>query len=166
MVKMARFHKFGDPDVLQFDELPLNDPGEAEVLVRVSAMSLNRADLLWMENNYVETPELPAKLGYEIVGTVEGVGSKVTEFEIGDRVSSIPAFSISDYGNFGESTILPARGLMKTPDNFSGASGCSFAFSYFTGYFALLELGQLQAYQTVLITAGTSTTGLAAIAIA
>ncbi|VEP17590.1 putative quinone oxidoreductase [Hyella patelloides LEGE 07179] len=166
MVKIARFHQFGDPDVLQFDELPLNDPGEGEVRVRVSAMSLNRADLLWMENNYVETPELPSKLGYEIAGTVEAIGSKVTELVIGDRVSSIPAFSISDYGNFGETAILPARGLMKTPDNFSFAEGSSFAFSYFTGYFALLELGQLQAYQTVLITAGTSTTGLAAIAIA
>lgn len=58
------------------------------------------------------------------------------------------------------------RGLMKTPDNFTPAQGAGFAFSYFTGYFALLELGRLQPYQTVLITAGTSTTGLAAIAIA
>ncbi len=54
---------------------------------------------------------------------------------------------------------------MKTPDNFTPAQGAGFAFSYFTGYFALLELGRLQPYQTVLITAGTSTTGLAAIAI-
>ena len=61
MVKVARFHQFGDPDVLQFDELPLNDPGEREVRVRVSAMSLNRSDLLWMENNYVETPKLSSK---------------------------------------------------------------------------------------------------------
>lgn len=55
---------------------------------------------------------------------------------------------------------------MKTPDPFTPAQGASFSFSYFTGYFALLELGQLQPYQTVLITAGTSTTGMAAIAMA
>lgn len=129
-------------------------------------MGLNRADLLWMANTYVETPELPSRLGYEIAGVVEEVGSEVTEFKVGDRVSSIPAFSISDYANFGETAILPARGLMKTPDNFTPAQGAGFAFAYFTGYFALLELAHLQPYQTVLITAGTSTTGLAAIAMA
>ena len=164
--RIYQFHEYGDPEVLQIDSVPTPQPGLGEVRVRVSAMSLNRADLLWMQNNYVETPELPSKLGYEVCGTIEAVSSDVTEFKIGDRVSSIPAFSISEYGNFGETTILPARGLMKTPDNFSFAQGSSFAFAYFTGYFALLELGRLQPYQTVLITAGTSTTGLAAISIA
>lgn len=55
---------------------------------------------------------------------------------------------------------------MKTPANFTPALGSSFAFAYFTGYFALFEHARLQPYQTVLITAGTSTTGLAAIAMA
>jgi NADPH:quinone reductase-like Zn-dependent oxidoreductase len=70
------------------------------------------------------------------------------------------------YANFGETAVLPERGLMKTPDRFTASQASSFAFAYFTGYFALLELGKLQPYQTVLITAGTSTTGLAAIAMA
>lgn len=164
--RIYRFHQYGSPEVLQLETVPTPQPGVGEVRVRVQAMSLNRADLLWMANNYVETPELPSRLGYEIAGVVEEVGSDVTEFQVGARVSSIPAFSISDYGNFGETAILPTRGLMKTPDNFTPAQGAGFAFAYFTGYFALLELGHLQPYQTVLITAGTSTTGLAAIAMA
>jgi len=164
--RIYQFHQYGNPEVLQLDTVPLLEPNSGEVRVRVQAMSLNRADLLWMANNYLETPELPSRLGNEIAGVVEAVGAKVTEFEVGDRVSSIPAFSISDYANFGETAILPVRGLMKTPDKFTPAQGAGFAFSYFTGYFALLELGRLQPYQTVLITAGTSTTGLAAIAIA
>jgi NADPH:quinone reductase-like Zn-dependent oxidoreductase len=164
--RIYRFHQYGSAEVLQLKTVPTAQPGPGEVRVRVQAMSLNRADLLWMANNYVETPSLPSRLGYEIAGVVEEVGSDVTEFQVGDRVSSIPAFSISDYGNFGETAILPIRGLMKTPDNFTSAQGAGFAFAYFTGYFALLELGHLQPYQTVLITAGTSTTGLAAIAMA
>lgn len=164
--RIYRFHQYGGSEVLQLESVPTAQPGAGEVRVRVQAMSLNRADLLWMANNYVETPELPSRLGYEIAGVVEEVGSDVTEFQVGDRVSSIPAFSISDYGNFGETAILPTRGLMKTPDNFTPAQGAGFAFAYFTGYFALLELAHLQPYQTVLITAGTSTTGLAAIAMA
>lgn len=164
--RVYRFHQYGNPDVLKLDTLPLAEPKGGEVRVRVQAMSLNRADLLWMANSYVETPELPSRLGYEIAGVVEAVGADVTEFKVGDRVSSIPAFSISDYANFAETTILPARGLMKTPDNFTPAQGAGFTFAYFTGYFALLELAHLQPYQTVLITAATSTTGLAAIAMA
>ncbi|BAY85807.1 quinone oxidoreductase [Calothrix parasitica NIES-267] len=161
--RVYRFHEYGNSDVLKLDSLPLTEPKADEVRVRVQAMSLNRADQLWMANTYVETPQLPSRLGYEIAGVVEAIGGEVTEFKIGDCVSSIPAFSISDYGNFGETAILPARGLMKTPDNFTPTQGASFAFAYFTGYFALLELAYLQPYQTVVITAATSTTGLAAI---
>ena len=161
--RIYRFHRYGDPDVLQLDSLPIPEPKANEVRIKVGAMSLNRADLLWMANTYVETPQLPSRLGYEIAGIVEAVGEEVTEFQIGERVSSIPAFSISDYGNFGETAILPVRGLMKIPDSFTPSQGAGFAFAYFTGYFALLELAHLQPYQTVVITAGTSTTGLAAI---
>lgn len=78
-----------------------------------------------MTNNYVETPELPSRLGYEIAGMVEEVGPDVTEFKVGDRLSSIPAFSIGDYANFGETAILPTRGLMRTPDNFTPAQGAA-----------------------------------------
>ncbi|WP_414585381.1 zinc-dependent alcohol dehydrogenase family protein [Scytonema sp. PCC 10023] len=164
--QIYRFHQYGGPEVLQLETVPTPQPGPGELRVRVQAMSLNRADLLWMANTYVETPTLPSRVGYEIAGVVEAVGSGVTEFKVGDRVSSIPASSISDYANFGETAILPTRGLMNTPDSFTPAQGAGFAFAYFTGYFALLEIGRLQPYQTVLITAGTSTTGLAAIAMA
>lgn len=164
--RVYRFHQYGNPDVLQLDTIPTPEPKANEVRVRVQAMSLNRADLLWLANSYIESPTLPSGLGYEISGVVEAIGADVTEFQVGDKVSSIPTFSIGDYTNFGETTILPARGLMKTPDIFTPAQGSSFAFAYFTGYFALLEIARLQPYQTVLITAGTSTTGLAAIAMA
>jgi hypothetical protein len=62
----------------------------------------------------------------------------VTTYQTGDRVSSIPAFSISEYANFGETAILPERGLMFTPERFTPAQGTSFAFAYFTDYFGLL----------------------------
>jgi NADPH:quinone reductase-like Zn-dependent oxidoreductase len=129
-----RFHQYGDPEVLKLEAISLSKLRANEVLVKVQAMSLNRADLLWMANTYVETPQLPSRLGYEIAGIVEAVGEDVTEFKIGDRVSSIPAFSISDYANFGETAILDERGLLKTPEQLSMAQGTSFAFSYFTAH--------------------------------
>jgi NADPH:quinone reductase-like Zn-dependent oxidoreductase len=82
--RIYQFHQYGNPEVLQLDTVPLLEPNSGEVRVRVQAMSLNRADLLWMANNYLETPELPSRLGNEIAGVVEAVGAKVTEFEVGD----------------------------------------------------------------------------------
>lgn len=164
--RIYRFHQYGAPEMLQLDSVPITQPGAGEVRVRVQAMGLNRADLLWLANTYVETPRLPSRIGYEIAGVVEEVGSDVTEFQVGERVSSIPAFSISDYANFGETAILPTRGLVHTPTNFSFAQGAAVYFQYFTGYFALAEIGRLLPYQSLLITAASSSTGMAAIAIA
>ena len=62
------------------------------------------------------------------------LNSKNHQKSLQQKVSSIPAFSISDYTNFGETAILPTRGLIKTPDIFTAAQGSSFAFAYFTGY--------------------------------
>jgi NADPH:quinone reductase-like Zn-dependent oxidoreductase len=160
------FHEYGGPDKLRLESATLTDPGPGEVRVKVQAMSLNRSDLLWLANNYVETPKLPSRIGYEVAGTVEAVGPGVTSVRPGDRVSTLPAFSISDYANFGETAVVPERGLMPTPERFSPAEGAAFAFAYFTGYFALYELARLKPHQTVLVTAATSTTGLAAIPLA
>ena len=161
-----RFHEAGGPEKLRLDDLPTPEPGPAEVRVRPEALSLNRADLLWLANTYVETPHFPARIGYEVAGTIDAVGPRVNELRIGDRVSSVPAFSISQYAHFAEATVIPARSLIRTPAKFGPAQAVSFTFAYFTAYFALYELARILPYQTILITAAGSTTGLAAIALA
>jgi NADPH:quinone reductase-like Zn-dependent oxidoreductase len=157
------FDRYGGPEVLKLVHIPIAEPGFGEVRVRVQAMSLNRADLLWLANTYVETPKLPARLGYEVTGTVDAVGQGVSGFAVGDRVTSICAFSISDYGNFAETAILPARALIRPPQRFSPAEAASFSFAYFTGVLALYQLAQVKPGHCVLVTAGASTTGFAAI---
>ena len=113
--------------------------------------------------SFNETPRLPPRVGYEVAGTVEAVGPGVIRRSVGDGVSSTPAFSISDYANFGETAIVPESALMRTPDQLSPAQGASFAFAYFTGYFALLELARIRPNQSVMVPAATSTRGQAAI---
>lgn len=81
--RIYQFHEYGNPEVLKLDSLPTPQPGLGEVRVLVSAMSLNRADLLWVQNNYVETPELPSKLGYEVCGTNEEAFSRAKKFIAG-----------------------------------------------------------------------------------
>jgi NADPH:quinone reductase-like Zn-dependent oxidoreductase len=117
------FHEYDGPDQLKLESVPLAGPGHGEVRVRVQAMGLNRADLLYLANACIESPRLPSRLGYEVCGAIEAVGPGVTAFAVGDRVSSTPAFPVSDYANFGETATLPERGLMKTPDRLTPARG-------------------------------------------
>src|SRR6266478_2825177 len=76
--RIYRFHDYGGPDKLKLEAVPLPDPGHGKVRVKVQAMSLNRADMLWLANQYIETPKLPSRLGYEVAGVVEAVGPGVT----------------------------------------------------------------------------------------
>lgn len=162
--RVFRFHDYGGPEQLKLQEEDIPHPGAGEVRVKVEALSLNQADVLFLANHYVESPQVPSRIGYEIAGVVDTVGEGVEAFAVGDRVSSVPAFSITDYANFAEITILPERGLMKTPSKLNKAEAASFTFAYFTDYYGLFELGDLKPFHTVLVTAASSTTGLAAIA--
>jgi NADPH:quinone reductase-like Zn-dependent oxidoreductase len=88
-VKIVRFHRTGDAGVLQLDEMPLPDP--AKVRVRVKAIGLNRAEIMFRTGQYLVAPELPSKLGYEASGIVEAVGEGVDGSWLGKTVSTVPA---------------------------------------------------------------------------
>ncbi len=165
MPKTIRFHETGSADVLKIEDLPLQEPGKGEVRLKVEAISLNRADVLFRRGQYLEDPELPSRLGYEAAGIIDAVGPDTGDVHIGDRVSTIPAFSMGKYGVYGESAIVPHRAVAQYPDNLSAAEGTSIWMQYLTAYGALMDIGQLKEGDTVVITAASSTIGLAAIQI-
>ncbi len=107
MPKIIRFHEIGGADVLKVEDLPLSEPGEGEVRLKVEAIGLNRAEVMFRQGQYLETPELPSRLGYEAAGIVDAVGPDTSGVQIGDRVSTIPGFSMGKYGVYGESAIVP-----------------------------------------------------------
>src|SRR3984893_16212969 len=111
-VKIVRFHKTGPAEVLQFDELPLPEPGTGEVRLRVKALGLNRAEIMFRNGQYLETPVHPSKNGYEAAGSVEAVGPGVDSSWIGTTVSTVPGtFKLSDHGVYGEVAVVPVHGI-------------------------------------------------------
>ena len=164
--RIVRFHETGGAENLILEELPFVEPAEGEIGIRVQAIGLNRAEVMFRQGQYLETPELPARLGYEAAGVVEKLGPGVTEFEIGDRVSTIPAFSQNRYGVYGETAIVPAAAVAHYPDNLSPIEGTSIWMQYLTAYGGLVEVGKAVAAKTLLVTAASSSVGLAAIQIA
>ena len=156
MPRVIRFHETGNADVLRIEDLPLAEPGEGEVRLKVEAISLNRAELMFRQGQYLEDPVFPSRLGYEAAGIVDAVGPGNGDIRIGDRVSTIPAFSMGEYGVYGESAIVPVHAVAPYPNHLSPAEGASIWMQYLTAYGALIDIGQLKQSDTVVITAASS----------
>jgi NADPH:quinone reductase len=165
MPKIVRFHQVGGPEVLKLEESPSPRPGKGEVRIKVEAIGLNRAEVMFRSGQYLEQPEFPSGLGYEAAGTVEEVGPDVTGLRPGDRVSSVPSFSMQKYFTYGEVALLPGHALAKYPANLTAIEAASIWMQYLTAY-GLIEFGQMHEGDHVLITAAASSVGLAAIELA
>lgn len=165
MPKIVRFHETGAAEVLKLEELPLAEPGPGEVRLQVAAIGLNRAEVMFRQGQYLETPELPSRIGYEAAGIVDAVGPGVSGIRIGDRVSTIPSFAMGRYGVYGESAIVPATAVARYPEHLSPVEGTAIWMQYLTAFGALVEFGRIKMGDPVLITAASSSVGLAAIQI-
>jgi len=164
--KIVRFHQTGGPEVLQLEELPLSQPGPGEVRLRVKAIGLNRAEVMFREGKYLVNPILPSGLGYEASGTVEAIGEGVSSSWLGKTASTVPAFNMSKYGVYGEVAIVPVNALAEYPASLSYEEGTSIWMQYLTAYGALIHLCHLAKGDYVLITAASSSVGIAAIEVA
>jgi NADPH:quinone reductase-like Zn-dependent oxidoreductase len=165
MPKIVRFHEVGGPEVLRIEEEVPKQPSKGEVRLKVQAVGLNRAELLFIRDHYVEPPKLPAGLGYEAAGVVDAVGQDVDKSWVGKRVAIIPAFSMNDYAMLGEEVIAPAAALGEYPAKLSPEEGAAVWMQYLTAYGALIAIAHLAKGDFVVIPAASSSVGIAAIEI-
>jgi NADPH:quinone reductase-like Zn-dependent oxidoreductase len=149
---MIRFHKFGDADVLRYEELPTPTPGPGEVLVRVQAVGLSWSDVLWRQNLAAEQARLPAGMGSELAGTVEALGDGVDDLEVGTPVASFPAGTANRYPTWGDLVLMPRSALTRYPQVLSPLQASVHYTALLFAYFALVDLSRLQPGQHVLIT--------------
>ncbi|MBK4725371.1 zinc-dependent alcohol dehydrogenase family protein [Pantoea agglomerans] len=166
MSKVVTFNRTGGPEVLEVIDVDVPAPAANEVQIRVQAIGLNRAEIMYRNGEYVIEPVFPARLGYEAAGVVDAVGADVVGFMPGDKVSVIPSFTFTQYGMYGEVVNAPVHAVVKHPENLSFAEAAASWMMYVTAYGALVEYGNLQAGQNVVIRAASSSVGLAAIQIA
>lgn len=166
MPKAVRFHELGGPEVLKVEEVSLRQPQEYEVAIDVVAVGLNRAESMFFRGEYFVRPNLPAGLGYEAVGRVTAVGPGVDPAWIGKRVATIPGFSMNDWPVLAAKAVVPLAEIVELPSSISDIDGAAAWMQYGTAYGALVELGKVGPGDFVLITAASSSVGLAAIQIA
>ena len=146
---------------LRLDDLPDPVPGDEEVLVKVHASALNRADILQRMGNYPTAPGASAVLGLELAGEVAAVGARVTRFQTGDRV-----YGLCGGGGYGELATIHESLTMLIPEALSMQQAAAIPEVFFTANTALRTLAELQPGERALIHAGGSGVGIAAIQIA
>lgn len=165
MAKVVRLHRQGGPEVLEFEDVTVPEPGFGEVKLKVAAMGLNRSEAMYRAGRYPVPVTLPCLIGYEASGTILSVGDGVTEFSAGDAVSVLPMFQLGTYGVWGEEAIVPARALLPAPPGLSMAEAASIWMQYMTA-FAIIEVADVGIGDAVLIRAASSSVGIAAIQLA
>jgi NADPH:quinone reductase-like Zn-dependent oxidoreductase len=175
-----RLNAFG-LDNLSLEQIELPAPGPNEVLVELHAASLNYRDLMVVLGTYNPRMELPRILGSDAAGVVTAVGSLVTLFKVGDRVTSLffqdwhdgeiqpttgkSALGAAIDGVFSTAHLFPEGGLIHAPAGLSHEEAATLPCAALTAWNALVEKGRLSAGQTVLIL-GTGGVSLFALQIA
>lgn len=166
MARIVRFHQYGDPSVLKIEDLDVSPPAADEVQIEVKSIGLNRAEVMFRTHAYLQEAQFPSRLGYEAAGIVITVGASVTGFAKGDVVSLIPPPDIARWGTYGEVANVPARNLVKHPENISFEEAAASWMQYVTAWGALVEQAKLTKGDSVIVTAASSSVGIAAFQVA
>lgn len=157
-MKAILFDAPGGPEVLRYGDAPDPRPAEGELLVRVRATAVNRADTLQRRGNYAPPPGASTILGLELAGEVV---QPAGPWRAGDRVMAVVTG-----GGYAELATVPAGMAMRIPDPFSFEQAAAIPEVFLTAYLNLFTLGKLSAGETALIHAGASGVGTAAIQLA
>jgi NADPH2:quinone reductase len=152
---------YGPPETLVMRDVPVPEPGEGEVLIRIHFAGVNFPETLIIENKYQIKPPMPFAPGSEAAGVVAKVGPGVQDLKAGDRVATL-----TNWGCFAEHVLAKAERTTRVPDSMPLDVAAVFTMAYGTSHHALAQRAALQAGETVLVLGASGGVGLAAVEIA
>ncbi len=146
---------------LSYEEVPDPSAGVRDVVIEVTAASVNRGDLMRRESGPPEGSSGPYVIGWDIAGLVRHIGAGVQRLQVGDRVvTRLPQ------GGYAEMAVAPAALCVKLPDEVSDQEGASLPVAFMTAWVALLDTAALEEGETALVHSVGSGVGLAGVQIA
>ena len=154
--KAIRIEKIGGPEVMQWVDVEIGEPGAGEIRVKHHAVGLNYIDVYFRTGLYQQP--LPGSLGMEAAGVIEAVGPGVDGFKVGDRV----AYAARPPGAYCEVRVMAAAGVVKLPDALSFEQGAAMMLQGMTAQYLLRRTYPVRAGQTILIHAAAGGVGLIA----
>jgi NADPH:quinone reductase len=150
--------EFGPLETLRVEDVPAPSAGPGEVVVNVTAASVNFPDALIVQGKYQVKPPLPFIPGAELAGTIAAVGTGVDEARIGTKV-----LAVCGRGAFAQQVALKADSAFALGGSIDTATAAALPLTYGTAYHALLDRAQLQPGETLLVLGAGGGVGLAAI---
>lgn len=160
-MKAVILKNFGEPSVLAIGEREKPVPGSEELLIKVHATAINRADLLQRRGKYPPPEGASDILGLEVAGEVIACGANIQNFSIGDAV-----FGLVSGGGYAEYCVVDQGLALKKPQNWSYTDAAAVIEAFVTANETIIELGQLRKGHSVMIHAGGSGIGTAGIQMA
>ncbi|MFZ0061410.1 MAG: medium chain dehydrogenase/reductase family protein [Pyrinomonadaceae bacterium] len=151
----------GGTEVLQVQEAPDPQAGEAQVVVAVKAAGLNFADILARQGLYPDGPKKPCVMGYEVAGVIESVGPGVDQSIVG-----LPVVALTRFGGQADKIVVAESQLFEKPESLSFEQAAAIPVNYLTAYALLVVMGGLRKGEAVLIHNAGGGVGLAALDIA
>jgi NADPH2:quinone reductase len=150
-MKAVRIHEFGGAENLKIDEIERPSPKMGEVLIKTEAAGINFADIMLRQNKYLFKPELPFTMGFEVAGTIDGVGEGVENAKVGQRV-----LAMNRGGGYAEFVVADAKTLVPIPEGLGSNEATALLVQ---GLTAIGLLETLQEGQTILIHAAAGGVG-------
>jgi len=158
-MKAAYIEETGPPEVIQYGDLPVPEPSDNQVLVRVKAVSLNPIDT-YIRSGAVAAPlPVPFIVGCDVAGEVEAVGSKVTRLKVGDRVWGSNQGMMGAQGSFAEYVATDEHWLYPTPEGVSDETAAAVSLVGITAWLGLVRRAQLQSGEHLFVHGGTGGVG-------
>jgi NADPH2:quinone reductase len=152
-MKAIQITETGGPEVLKLVDLPIPQPGQGQVLIRVEATGVNFIEIYFRKGVYKSA--LPLVLGSEAAGTVEELGPGVTGFAAGDAVASVAVL-----GSYAEYALVPATGLVKVPESVTMEQAAAAMLQGMTAHYLSTSTFPLKKGDTALVHAGAGGVGL------
>ncbi|MFT3755702.1 MAG: quinone oxidoreductase [Pseudoxanthomonas sp.] len=144
----------GGPEVLEWLETPVGEPGPGQVRVKQSAVGLNFGDTMLRSGSAPYPFPLPGVLGLDAAGMVEAVGEGVTDFAVGDRVAYTMLL-----GSYAEARVLPAERMVKLPDDIDNRTAAAFIGKGLTARYLLRDVYPVKSGDVVLVHAAAGGVG-------
>ena len=153
MTRVVKIEKTGGPEVLKFENVKLNKPGQEEVLIEHKAIGLNFIDVYHRSGLY--PLELPSGIGGEASGVIKEVGSKVKNFSVGDHIADAGA----PLGSYSSERIYPTKNLVKIPNYINFEIAATLMTKGLTAYYLLYKTYPVSANETILFHAAAGGVG-------
>lgn len=154
-------HAPGGPEALEDVRAPIPEPATGEVLIRVDAAGVNRADVLERQGRYPIRTNGAAIPGLEVAGRIAQLGAGVTDWQVGERVCTL-----TDGGGYARYARAPAIQLLHWPEGYDGTRAACLPEAFFTAWANVFQQGRLRAGETLLVHGGRGGVGSTAIQLA